>query len=89
MLNPNPGAPGRFCMYFSIVARASATAYSVFWDGNTFGDSPHPGLEYDTFARGAVFGLHVASRRFSAHFNALRVGEPSHRPQLGQHHPRV
>ena len=69
MLNPNPGAPGSFCMYFSIVARVSATAYSVFWDGNTFGDSPHPGLEYDTMARGAVFGLHVASRRFSAHFN--------------------
>jgi len=75
MLNPNPGAPGTFCIYFSIVARVAATAYSVFWDGNTFGDSPHPGLDYDAVSRGAVFGLHVASRRFSVHFNFYSFGE--------------
>ncbi len=69
MLNPNPGVPGRFCIYFSIAARVAATAYTVFWDGNTFGESPHPGLDYDTVSRGAVFGLHVASGRFSMHFN--------------------
>ena len=69
MLNPDTGTPGKFCIYFSIVARISATGYTVFYDGNTFVDSPHPGLEYDTVSRGAVFGLHAASRRFSVHFN--------------------
>jgi hypothetical protein len=69
MLSPGKGVPGKFCIYFSIVARVSATGYTVFYDGNTFRESPHPGLEYDTFSRGAVFGLHMASKRFSVHFN--------------------
>ena len=73
--NPQEGVPGRFCIYFSIVARISAMAYTVFWDGNTFTESPHPGLPYDTVNRGAVFGLHVASGRFSAHLNFYSYSE--------------
>jgi lipid A 3-O-deacylase len=75
MLNTNEGAPGRFCLYFSIVARLSALAYTVFWDGNTFTESPHPGLPYDTVNRGAVFGLHIASGRYSMHFNFYSYNE--------------
>ena len=54
MVNPSLGAPEGFCIYFSIVARISALGYTVFWDGNTFGESPHPGIPYDTINRGAV-----------------------------------
>jgi hypothetical protein len=75
IVNPNTGVPGGFCIYFSVAARVAATAYTVFWDGNTFGESPHPGLDYDPVTRGAVFGLHVASRRFSAHFNFYSYDE--------------
>jgi hypothetical protein len=73
--NPQEGAPGKLCFYFSIVARISAMAYTVFWDGNTFRESPHPGLPYDTINRGAVFGLHIASRRYSMHFNFYSYNE--------------
>ena len=69
MLDPKMGAGEEFSLYFSIVARVTATGYTVFYDGNTFGDSPHPGLEYDTVSRGAVFGLHVAKGRWAVHFN--------------------
>jgi hypothetical protein len=75
MLNPTLGAPERFCIYFSIVARISALGYTVFWDGNTFGDSPHPGIPYDTINRGAVYGLHIASGPFSMHFNFYSFNE--------------
>jgi hypothetical protein len=75
ILNPIHGVPDRFCIYFSIVARISALAYTVFWDGNTFGDSPHPGIPYDTVNRGAVFGFHIASQRFSMHFNFYSFNE--------------
>lgn len=69
MLDPQVGVPAEFSIFFSIVARVTATGYTVFYDGNTFGESPHPGLSYDTVSRGAVFGLHVSSGRFSIHFN--------------------
>jgi len=69
MLDPTEGVPGEFHLYFSIAARVSATGYTVFYDGNTFTESPHPGLEYDPVVRGAVFGIHMASKRFSAHLN--------------------
>jgi len=69
MLSPAVEVPEKFSIYFSIVARVTATGYTVFYDGNTFRESPHPGLEYDTISRGAVFGLHVVNGRFSVHFN--------------------
>jgi hypothetical protein len=69
MLNPNEGVPGKIHLYFSVVARVSATAYTVFFDGNTFRESPHPGLDYDTISPSVVLGVHAASGRFSAHFN--------------------
>jgi lipid A 3-O-deacylase len=69
MLNPITGVPGGFHVYLSIAARAWATAYTVFFDGNTFRESPHPGLEYDTVTRGAVIGLHFEGRTFSVHLN--------------------
>ncbi len=69
MLNPVEGVPRKVQVYFSVVARVSAMAYTVFLDGNAVRNSPHPGLEYDSVTRGAVFGLHVASKRFSVHFN--------------------
>ena len=69
MLSPEMEVPKKLSIYFSIVARVTATGYTVFYDGNTFGDSPHPGLEYDTASRGAVFGLHVAKGRWAVHFN--------------------
>jgi hypothetical protein len=75
MLAPEMGVPDEFSIYLSIAARVSATAYTVFWDGNLLVDSPHPGLPYDTVSRGAVFGLHLASRRFSVHFNFYSYDE--------------
>jgi lipid A 3-O-deacylase len=69
MLNPNKGVPGKFQIYFSVVARVTVVAYTVFYDGNTFRESPHPGLDYDTVTPSVVLGLHVASGRFSTHFN--------------------
>ena len=75
MLAPELGVPDRFSVYLSIAARVSATAYTGFWDGNLLVDSPHPGLSYDTVSRGAVFGLHLASRRFSVHFNFYSYNE--------------
>ncbi len=76
MLDSNEGVPGRFDIYFSATVRAMALGYTVVFDGNTFRDSPHPGLDYDTFIPQAVFGLHVASRRFSAHLNFYYYREP-------------
>ena len=69
MLDPIVRGGGELSVYFSIAARVTATGYTVFYDGNTFGDSPHPGLEYDTANRGAVFGLHVSKGRWAVHFN--------------------
>jgi hypothetical protein len=69
MLDPTIGDPGGLHIFFSVVARVWATAYTVFFDGNTFRQSPHPGLDYQTLTRGAIFGLHIESRRFSVDFN--------------------
>ena len=69
MLNPTEDVPAKIRVYFSVVARVTATAHAVLLDGNTFRESPHPGLDRDTISRGAVFGVHVASGRFSVHFN--------------------
>ena len=67
MLNPSEDEPGKLHVYFSVVVRAVATAYTVFLDGNSFGESPHPGIAYDAVSRGTVFGAHVASGRYSFH----------------------
>ena len=67
MLNPSEDEPGRLQVYFSVVARVVATGYTVFLDGNTFAESPHPGMAYDAVSRGTVFGAHVVSGRYSVH----------------------
>jgi len=69
MLNPITGVPGGFHVYLTIAARVWATAYTVFFDGNTFRESPHPGLDYETVTRGAVIGLHFEGRKYSVHLN--------------------
>lgn len=69
MLDPITRDPGGLHIYLSVVARVWATAYTVFFDGNTFRESPHPGLDYETITRGAIFGLHIEGSRFSVDFN--------------------
>jgi hypothetical protein len=70
MLDSNEGVPKKkIQIYFTIVARVTATAHLVAFDGNFLRESPHPGLPYDTVARGANWGIHVATGRFSVHFN--------------------
>ena len=75
MLDPNTAVPGKLQVYFSIVAQMTATAHLVFFDGNTLRESPHPGLPYDTVGRGAIWGFHLASRRFAVHFTLNTFNE--------------
>lgn len=75
-LDPSLGVPGKLHIYFSLVARMTAQAYTVVLDGNTFRNSPHPGLEYDRFIPQTILGMHVASRRFSIHLNLYHYREP-------------
>jgi hypothetical protein len=68
MLDPVVGVANTTQVYFSVKARVSATLYTVFLDGNSFGDSPHPGVDYDRIGRSASFGFHIARKRWAAHF---------------------
>jgi hypothetical protein len=58
------------------VVRATAIAYAVALDGSAFRDSPHPGLTYDPISPQGIFGIHMASRRFSAHVNYYYYRDP-------------
>jgi hypothetical protein len=75
MLDPEKGDPGKFHLYFSIVFRVGATGHSVFFDGNMLRDSPHPGLEYEGFSHGTVFGLHADRGRYAIHFNFYKYND--------------
>lgn len=70
MLDPSVDAlPAPFHIYFSVVAHASAIGYSVFLDGNTFRDSPHPGIDYNRINSHGIVGLHITRGPFSVTFS--------------------
>jgi hypothetical protein len=68
-MDPSEGVGRDVHVYFSVVYRVSATAYSVFFDGNALRESPHPGIPYRTFTHGTIFGLHAAIGTYAIHFN--------------------
>jgi lipid A 3-O-deacylase len=75
MLDAEKGVPALAHVYFSVVFRVGATGHSVFFDGNTFRDSPHPGLEYDAISHATIFGFHVDHGRFGFHFNFYKYNQ--------------
>ena len=68
MLEPTPQPPSdRWRAYLSIVPREVYLPYTVLYEGNTFRDSPHPGIDYDETVFQVLYGLHVAKGRFAFH----------------------